>query len=107
LVFDNWLRHVQDVVHEHQELLAKIDDEEQRFDRLCELNVIEQARHVAHTTVVQDAWARGHTVAIHGWIYALQDGLLRDVGFFADCPDVVDSSYHDALSAIAARKIRC
>jgi carbonic anhydrase len=106
-LIDNWLRTVRDTHERHRAIVDGIADAADRADCLCELNVIEQARHVAHTTVVQDAWARGHTVAIHGWIYALQDGLLRDVGFFADCPDVVDSSYHDALSAIAARKIRC
>ena len=79
-LIDNWLRHVQDVVHEHEAELAKIEDEEERFDRLCELNVIEQVRNVGRTTIVQSAWARGQEVVVHGWIYGLQDGLLRDLG---------------------------
>ena len=79
-LIDNWLRHVQDVVHEHEALLAKIDDENERFDRLCELNVIEQVRNVSRTTIVQSAWQRGQELGVHGWIYGLQDGLLRDLG---------------------------
>ncbi len=79
-LIDNWLRHVQDVVHEHEGLLAKIADENERFDRLCELNVIEQVRNVGRTTIVQNAWERGQELGVHGWIYGLQDGLLRDLG---------------------------
>jgi len=78
-LIDNWLRHVQDVVHEHEATLAKIEDEEDRFDRLCELNVIEQVRNVGRTTIVQSAWERGQELTVHGWIYGLQDGLLRDL----------------------------
>ena len=78
-LIDNWLRHVQDVVHEHEAALAKIEDEEDRFDRLCELNVIEQVRNVGRTTIVQSAWQRGQELTVHGWIYGLQDGLLRDL----------------------------
>jgi len=79
-LIDNWLRHVQDVIHQHQSSLARIDDEEKRLDRLCELNVIEQVVNVARTTIVQGAWERGQELAIHGWIYGLEDGLLRDLG---------------------------
>jgi len=79
-LIDNWLRHVQDVIHEHEQLLAQVDDENERFDRLCELNVIEQVRNVGRTTIVQSAWQRGQELVVHGWIYGLQDGLLRDLG---------------------------
>jgi carbonic anhydrase len=79
-LIDNWLRHIQDVRDRHAAALAAIGDEAARLDRLCELNVIEQARHVCQTTILQDAWRRGQEVAVHGWIYALQDGLLRDLG---------------------------
>ena len=78
-LIDNWLRHVQDVHDRHADSIAAIDGEEARIDRLCELNVIEQVQHVSQTTIVQDAWARGQDVAIHGWIYSLQDGLLRNL----------------------------
>jgi carbonic anhydrase len=86
-LIDNWLRHVQDVIHEHEETLAEIDDQDERFDRLCELNVIEQVRNVARTTIVQSAWQRGQELGVHGWIYGLQDGLLRDLGVSIDNAD--------------------
>ena len=77
---DNWLGHVRDVVQTHETRLATIADESRRIDRLCELNVIEQVVTVSETTVVRDAWDRGRQLTVHGWIYALQDGLLRDLG---------------------------
>ena len=80
-LIDNWLRHVQDVRAVHHELLDEIADASAREDRLCELNVLEQAMNVCETTIVRDAWARGQPLAVHGWIYGLQDGLLRDLGF--------------------------
>jgi carbonic anhydrase len=76
---DNWLRHVQDVMHVHEELLMEISDEELRLNRLCELNVIEQVLNVSRTTIVQNAWGRGQELAVHGWIYGIGDGLLRDL----------------------------
>jgi carbonic anhydrase len=77
---DNWLRHVEDVRLKHQEQLDALPTEEQQLNRLCELNVIEQVVNVSQTTVVRDAWARGQTLAVHGWVYDLRDGLLRDLG---------------------------
>ena len=78
-LIDNWLRHVQDVVEQHAEELDDLPPE-RRLDRLCELNVIEQVRNVCQTTVVEDAWARGQRVTVHGLVYGLEDGLLRDLG---------------------------
>src|SRR3954466_30877 len=75
---DNWLRHVQDVHQKHQESLAGVP-ETQALDRLCELNVTEQVSNVSRTTIIQDAWARGQELAVHGWVYGLQGGLLRDL----------------------------
>lgn len=83
-LIDNWLRHVQDVARRHRESLAELDDENQRIDRLCELNVIEQVINVCQTTTVRDAWGRGQPLAVHGWIYRLQDGLLHDLGICVD-----------------------
>jgi carbonic anhydrase len=77
---DNWLRHVQDVRWKHQSQLEALGTEAQRHRRLCELNVIEQVVNVSQTTVVREAWTRGQPLAVHGWIYDLQDGLLRDLG---------------------------
>ncbi len=77
---ENWLRHVQDVRANHAQELERIDDSAARERRLCELNVVEQVRHVCEATVVQDAWAAGRPLAVHGWIYGIEDGLLRDLG---------------------------
>jgi carbonic anhydrase len=76
---DNWLRHVQDVRESHAAELDAIADPEQRERRLCELNVLAQVRHVCEATVVQDAWFRGQPLAVHGWIYGVENGLLRDL----------------------------
>ena len=78
-LIDNWLRHVQDVRWKHQQELDQLASEAERHARLCELNVIEQVTNVEQTTVVQDAWARGQELDVHGWIYDLRDGLLRDI----------------------------
>ena len=78
-LIDNWLRHVQDVHTKHAAELATIADRENQIARLCELNVIEQVAHVCQTTIVQEAWARGQELSVHGFIYALTDGLLRDL----------------------------
>ena len=76
---DNWLHHVHDVRDKHTEALAAIGLSNSRADRLCELNVIEQVANVCQTTIVRDAWDKGQDLAVHGWIYGLQDGLLRDL----------------------------
>jgi len=78
-LIDNWLRHVQDVMHKHNEELETIVDDGRRLDRLCELNVSDQVLNVSKTTIVQNAWSRGQELAIHGWIYGISDGLLRDL----------------------------
>ena len=76
---DNWLRHVDDVKHKHAEALAQVADPQQRHARLCELNVLEQVINVCQTTVVRDAWDRGQDLAVHGWIYSLRNGRVRDL----------------------------
>jgi len=82
-LIDNWLRHVQDVRDQHRDELDAIPDPVARVDRLCELNVATQVRHVCETTVVRDAWLRGQPLTVHGCIYRLQDGILRDLGVSA------------------------
>lgn len=96
-LIDNWLRHVQDVLNEHEELLAKVKDEELRLSRLCELNVIEQVFNVGRTTIVQSAWQRGQELAVHGWIYGLEDGLLRDLGVSINSPEGLTSTIKAAI----------
>lgn len=78
-LIDNWLRHIRDVRQRHIDELVAITDADARLDRLCELNVMAQAAHVCQTTIVQNAWERGQQLAVHGWIYSLRDGLLRDL----------------------------
>jgi carbonic anhydrase len=78
-LLDYWLRHIRDVYHKHCDELQRLDGEEQRLDRLCELNVLEQVNHVCETSIVQNAWARGQELSVHGWIYAINDGHLRDL----------------------------
>jgi carbonic anhydrase len=78
-LIDNWLRHIQDTASLYDEYLSALPDNESRFDKLCELNVIEQVINVAETTTLQDAWGRGQKVDVHGLIYALNDGILRDL----------------------------
>jgi carbonic anhydrase len=78
-LIDNWLRHVQHVVHKYHKELESLDTEPERHHRLCELNVIEQVLHTCQTTILREAWRRGQAVAVHGWIYGLENGLLRDL----------------------------
>ncbi len=80
-LIDNWLRHIQDVAERHREVLAAEPVDDRKVDRLCELNVLEQAGNVCRTSIVQEAWTRGQKLAVHAWVYSLQDGLLRDLGF--------------------------
>lgn len=98
-LIDNWLRHVQDVRLKHDAALAAIKDRTQRLDRLCELHVIEQVMNVCQTTIVQNAWERGQTVAVHGWIYGVQDGLLRDLQINVTNEDERRLQYVQAIAA--------
>jgi carbonic anhydrase len=80
---DNWLQPIRDVAHLYRDSLLQLPDEERRIDRLCELNVLFQARRVCRTTIVQQAWQAGRDLTVHAWVYRLTDGLLRDLGFCA------------------------
>ena len=95
---DNWLGHVRDVFHKHETRLAGVGGEDARCDRLCELNVIEQVVNVCQTTVVRDAWGRGQELTVHGWIYGLQDGLLRDLKMTVCGADDMTSAYGAAVA---------
>jgi len=101
-LIDNWLRHIQDIRDRYPTLLDKAGTG--AVDRLCELNVLEQALNVCRTTVVKDAWDRGQQVAVHGWIYAVADGLLRDLDFCAT--GEIDSGvlFEKALARLAQRQ---
>ncbi len=103
---DNWLRNVQDVQEKHRVLIDSIACPEEKYRRLCELNVIEQVLNVCHTTVVRDAWTREQPVEVHGWIFNLHDGILRDLGVSAtnhsDCHAAHDAAVLAIEAAVAA-----
>jgi carbonic anhydrase len=95
-LIDNWLRHVQDVRNKSQTQLDAEPSESRRHDRLCELNVLEQVMNVCETTVVRDAWQRSQSLTVHGWIYGLRDGLLRDLGMCVCGEEEIIPSYEKA-----------
>ena len=97
-LIDNWLRHIQDVMHKHSGQLARIPTERERWDRLAELNVIEQLMNVSRTTIVRQAWAQGHALSLHGLIYSLSDGLLRDLKISGASEEELAASYAEATA---------
>jgi carbonic anhydrase len=99
---DNWIRHVGDVAQKHAALLEQFEPA-QRSERLCELNAIEQAENVCLTTVVGDAWARGQSLTVHGWVYSLHDGRVRELGMDVDSPESLESAYLHALELVQRR----
>ena len=92
-LIDNWLRHIRDVARRHRDEIEALTDGVAREDLLCELNVAAQVENVCHTTIVQDAWRRGQPLAVHGWLYALADGLLRDLRVSVERPEQIPSTY--------------
>ncbi len=99
---DNWIRHVGDVAQKHAALLEAIDPA-QRSERLCELNAIEQAENVCLSTVVGDAWARGQSLTVHGWVYSLHDGRVRELGMDVASPEALEPAYLNALAQVQRR----
>jgi carbonic anhydrase len=98
---DNWLQHVQDVRQKHERRLECVPgDGSARCDRLCELNVIEQVANVCRTTIVRDAWGRGQELSVHGWIYGLKDGLIRNLDCTATDPETARAAYKRALEQL-------
>jgi carbonic anhydrase len=98
---DNWLRHVQDVREQHDARLRRQPLRLDQENHLCELNVIEQVMHVCQASIVRDAWERGQALEIHGWIYGLTNGLVRDLGYTVSSPAEVQPGYARALQALA------
>lgn len=92
-LIDNWLRSIKDVYQQNREVLDGIAEVDQRVNRLCELNVAQQVANVCHTTIVQNAWRRGAEVSVHGFVYGIQDGLLRDLGFNVTGPAQIPPIY--------------
>jgi carbonic anhydrase len=99
---DNWLRHIHDVIQKHQGFLHEVADPDLRLDRLCEINAVEQVINVCQTTIVRDAWQRGQDLTIHGWVYGLRDGLLRDLGICISGREEEPGAYRQAMNLICA-----
>ena len=96
---DNWLRNIKDVYHKNHEELAAIADEDERANRLSELNVIEQVRNLAKTTIVQEAWSK-RELHLHGWVYGLKDGLVKDLSVIHDGQEDIDSIYRFSINGV-------
>jgi len=99
-LIDDWLCHVKDIRRKHGALLDDLSDRRQREDRLCELNVIEQVRHVCQTPIVQDAWTRGQPLDVHGWIYGVNNGLLRDLGVTVANREEIEPAAEAAVASL-------
>lgn len=97
-LIDNWLRNIKDIYVRHRAELDAIADDKQRGDRMCELNVVEQVKNVCHTTIVQNAWAEGRPLFVHGLIYSLRDGLLRDLAVRIASSEQLDDIYRMATA---------
>jgi carbonic anhydrase len=102
-VADNWIRHVQDVRAKHRAELDNLESEALQHNALCELNVIEQVVNVSLTTVVRDAWKRGQSLTVNGWVYDLHDGLLQDLGMSVSSEKDITESTDAALAVVRAR----
>jgi carbonic anhydrase len=101
---DNWLRHVGDVAQKHAATLQEVELESLSHARLCELNVIEQVQNLCQTTILEDAWARGQQVSVHGWVYSLLDGRVRELGMDVSSAAELDPVYEKALARVGLRK---
>jgi carbonic anhydrase len=99
---DNWVRHVEDVREKHQGLLARAGSDTEGCNRLCELNVIEQAANVCCTTIARDAWKNGQELSVHGWIYDISDGLLKDLNFTVSSDQQTTAAYEAAVNALSS-----
>jgi carbonic anhydrase len=95
---DNWIRHVKDVEDKHGQYLGKVLDSQEKLDYLCELNVVEQVSNVCQSTIVQDAWQRGQSLTVHGWIYGLHDGYARDLGMSIQSISDLESRYRSVIT---------
>jgi carbonic anhydrase len=97
-LIDNWLRHIKDVYTRHEQALSGISDQNKRLNRLCELNVIEQVNNICRTTIVQQAWHGKQELSVHGWIYGIEDGLLKDLGVSISKHEEILDAYNKAIA---------
>lgn len=99
-LIDNWLRHVSDVKNKHSKYLEQLDNDADLINHMCELNVIEQVVNVCKTSLVRDAWSRNQKLSVHGWVYSLEDGLLKDLGITVSEMEKLKTSYDNAIRNI-------
>jgi carbonic anhydrase len=99
-LIDNWLRHIRDIFRRHHDLLESVEEETRRLKMLCELNVIEQVNNVSSTTIVQEAWSVGEELSVHGWIYGIETGLIKDLGLTISSPGEALEQYRRAVLAV-------
>jgi carbonic anhydrase len=102
-IVDNWIRHVKDVRNAHHDWLFTVPEGPMRYDALCELNVLQQSFNVCQTTMVQDAWARGQEIVVHGWVYGLQNGLIKDLRMSIKSSDEVMPAFERAVAELRER----
>jgi carbonic anhydrase len=102
-IVDNWIRHVKDVRNSHLDWLNTVPEGSMRYDALCELNVLQQSFNVCQTTMVQDAWARGQEIVVHGWVYGIQNGLINDLRMSVKSSDDVVPAYEKAVAQLRDR----
>ena len=88
-LIDNWLRNIKDTYYDYQKRIESVQDPKEKLDLLCELNVIEQVANVCHTTIVQGAWKSGQALAVHGWVYSIEDGIIKDLNVCTTKPDEI------------------
>lgn len=98
-LIDNWLLHIRDIRFKHSFILDKLPPDE-RLNKLCELNVIEQVYNLGHSTVLRSAWQRGQKITLHGWVYGLQDGRLRDLDITSISPEALEQRYHQGIASL-------
>lgn len=103
-ISDNWIQHVRDTFENHRERLSSVKDRDAKLRKLCELHVVEQVRNLARTTIVRDAWARKQALTLHGWIYGIEDGLLRNLNLDLAAEDQVKGTTARAFAAIEMRE---
>jgi carbonic anhydrase len=99
-LIDNWLRHIKDIYQKNKQEVDAIENLPQRKARVCEINVLEQMANVCYTTIVQNAWQRGQELAVHGWVYGLQDGLVKDLGVIIDNPQQLPEAYRMTRTSV-------
>ncbi|MDU4094653.1 MAG: carbonate dehydratase, partial [Pantoea sp.] len=96
-LINNWLLHIRDLWYKHSSLLGELPPEK-RFDKLCEINVMEQVYNLGHSTILQSAWKRGQKVTIHGWVYGIHDGCLRDLEVTATNRELLEQRYRHGIA---------